>query len=70
MTVATSFVGRQAMTQRVISLLDGQQLVTLTGTGGIGKTRLAGEVADDRSRCGDYSALIELGPAKAGDRDA
>ena len=51
----------------MISLLDGQQLVTLTGTGGIGKTRLADEVADDRSTCGDYSALIELGPSKPGD---
>ena len=67
MAAATSFVGRHAIRQRVTSLLDDEQLVTLTGTGGIGKTRLAREVAEDRNKCGDHSALIELGPAKEGD---
>ena len=67
MTAATSFVGRRAIRQRVTALLDGKQFVTITGTGGIGKTRLVREVADDRNTSGGYSALVELGPAKPGD---
>jgi len=42
----TSFVGRTAETREVLDLLAGRaRLVTLTGTGGVGKTRLAQEVA-------------------------
>jgi predicted ATPase/DNA-binding SARP family transcriptional activator len=36
----TSFVGRQEETQAVLSLLEKNRLVTLTGSGGCGKTRL------------------------------
>ncbi|QVQ50161.1 winged helix-turn-helix domain-containing protein [Spiractinospora alimapuensis] len=42
----TSFVGRENDVQRVASLFDDRQLVTLVGPGGAGKTRLAIEVAD------------------------
>jgi predicted ATPase/DNA-binding SARP family transcriptional activator len=41
----TSFVGRDSEVQRVVSLLEGSRLVTLTGPGGVGKTRLAAEAA-------------------------
>ncbi len=41
----TSFVGREAEIGTVRRLLDQARLVTLTGTGGTGKTRLAVEVA-------------------------
>jgi predicted ATPase/DNA-binding SARP family transcriptional activator len=41
----TSFVGRSAELDEVTGLLDGHRLVTLTGAGGCGKTRLAIEVA-------------------------
>ena len=41
----TSFVGRSRELQEVIDLVDASRLVTLTGPGGIGKTRLAIEVA-------------------------
>jgi predicted ATPase/class 3 adenylate cyclase len=44
----TSFVGRQEDAMRVEVLLNGGALVTLVGAGGIGKTRLALEVAASR----------------------
>jgi DNA-binding SARP family transcriptional activator len=40
----TSFVGRSADVRRVVGLLATHRLVTLTGPGGAGKTRLAREV--------------------------
>ena len=44
-TQLTSFVGREAERAAVGSLLAGHRLVTLTGPGGTGKTRLSLEVA-------------------------
>lgn len=44
----TSFVGRQAERVAITSLLDETSLVTLTGVGGSGKTRLAVEIARRR----------------------
>jgi len=41
----TSFVGREHDVEMVSALLDGARLVTLTGPGGTGKTRLSIEVA-------------------------
>ena len=41
----TSFVGRAAETEHVLKLLASRRLVSLTGPGGTGKTRLAVEVA-------------------------
>ncbi|QLL06541.1 LuxR family transcriptional regulator [Mycobacterium vicinigordonae] len=41
----TSFVGRQAAIVELRQLVEGNRLVTLTGAGGAGKTRLAVEVA-------------------------
>src|SRR5580700_66081 len=41
----TSFVGRAGPVREVAALLDRDRLVTVTGPGGAGKTRLAGEVA-------------------------
>jgi predicted ATPase len=42
---ATSFIGRQSEVAEVIEALRQHRLVTLTGVGGVGKTRLATEVA-------------------------
>ncbi len=41
----TSFVGREPEVAELETLLKGHRLVTLTGVGGVGKTRLALEVA-------------------------
>ena len=43
----TSFVGRRAELAAVSALLRGRRLVTLTGVGGSGKTRLAAQLAAD-----------------------
>ncbi|MBG6137854.1 BTAD domain-containing putative transcriptional regulator [Longispora fulva] len=59
----TSFVGRDADLDRVGGLLADARLVTLTGPGGAGKTRLAGEAAArqlGRSPGGVW--MVELAP--------
>jgi transcriptional regulator with XRE-family HTH domain len=43
--VLTSFVGRDVAGREAAGLLGEYRLVTVTGPGGVGKTRLAGEVA-------------------------
>jgi predicted ATPase/class 3 adenylate cyclase len=57
----TSFVGRDAALAEVVTTLSAHRLVTLTGVGGVGKTRLALEAA---ARVGDDfpdgAWLIEL----------
>ena len=42
----TSFIGRAGAVREVAGLLEEYRLVTVTGPGGVGKTRLAGEVAE------------------------
>jgi MoxR-like ATPase len=57
----TSFVGRERQLEELVDLLAGRRLVTLTGAGGSGKTRLALEVArrlQDAHR--DGVPLVEL----------
>jgi predicted ATPase/DNA-binding CsgD family transcriptional regulator len=61
--VLTSFVGREQAVREVAGLLAEYRLVTVTGAGGMGKTRLAGEVA--RRVAGgfaDEAWLAELAP--------
>ena len=55
----TSFVGREEHVVRLRSLLERSRLVTLTGPGGAGKSRLAIETAD-RLRPPDGVWLVEL----------
>jgi len=65
--MGTSFVGRSEIRQQLETLIDAEQLVTVTGTGGIGKTRLATEVAARRAESGETTELIELTTASGGD---
>jgi predicted ATPase/DNA-binding CsgD family transcriptional regulator len=59
--VLTSFVGRARAVCQVAGLLEQYRLVTVTGPGGVGKTRLAGEVAIQvAGRFADGAWLAEL----------
>ena len=51
LAVVTSFVGRERELVEIKRLLPGRRLVTLVGVGGIGKTRLALQVAARSDRC-------------------
>jgi predicted ATPase len=60
----TSFVGRELELKQISDVLVDRRLITLTGTGGVGKTRLALQLAADGAP--NFPAgvwLCELGPA-------
>ena len=57
----TSFIGRAGPVREVAVLLDEHRLVTVTGPGGVGKTRLADQVARRvASQFADGAWLAEL----------
>src|SRR5512136_2959565 len=59
----TSFVGREKEIADIKGLLNSARLVTLTGSGGTGKTRLSQEVgAEELSSFANGAWLIELAP--------
>ena len=63
--VLTSFVGRAGAVREVGGLLEEYRLVTVTGPGGVGKTRLAGEVARRvAARFADGAWLAGLAPVR------
>jgi predicted ATPase/DNA-binding CsgD family transcriptional regulator len=63
--VLTSFIGRAGPVREVAGLLERHRLVTVTGPGGMGKTRLAAEVARRvAGRYADGAWLVELAPAQ------
>ena len=64
----TSFVGRHQELAGIAKALDEWRLVTLTGTGGVGKTRLAVQVAAETlPRFGDGAWWCELAVASDGE---
>lgn len=57
----TSFVGREKELAKIRNLLSSHRLVTLTGAGGVGKTRIALRVASQvLDACADGVWLVEL----------
>ena len=63
----TSFVGRRHELTEAKNLLAGSRLVTLTGIGGVGKTRLAMRIAASVQReYADGVRLVELGELREG----
>lgn len=64
----SSFVGRDQAVSGVRRLLGTARLVTLTGAGGSGKSRLAREVAASEAAAhADGAWLVELAPVASGD---
>jgi predicted ATPase len=62
----TSFVGRESELTEIGRLLTGSRLLTLTGAGGSGKTRLAMHAAAEvAERCRDGVRWVEFGPVSA-----
>ena len=60
---STSFVGRDAEVKELTELVRAHRLVTLTGVGGVGKTRLAVQVAAELvGEFPDGVWLVELAP--------
>jgi predicted ATPase/class 3 adenylate cyclase len=63
----TSFVGRDDEVAEIARALERDRVVTLTGVGGVGKTRLAVHVAEEvLPRFPDGAWLCELGPVSDG----
>jgi predicted ATPase len=59
--IPTSFVGRDAERLVLAAAVRAHRMVTATGPGGVGKTRLALQVADDLSgRFADGTAFVDL----------
>ena len=62
----TSFVGRTSELKAVAELSTGHRIVTLTGVGGVGKTRLALQVAaESLERFRDGAWIVELSSVEA-----
>ncbi len=67
-TVRTELIGRTADITSLTSLVDHERLVTLTGVGGVGKTRLAlGVAASEAAKFADGCWFVELSPVADGD---
>jgi len=64
----TSFIGRDAEVAEITALIEAHPIVTLVGSGGIGKTRTSLQVAANLlDGSGDGVWFIELAPLSSGD---
>jgi predicted ATPase len=64
----TSFIGREAEIAEITSLVESHQLVTLVGSGGVGKTRTALAVAERVfGAFSDGVWFVELAPLSRGE---
>jgi predicted ATPase/class 3 adenylate cyclase/pimeloyl-ACP methyl ester carboxylesterase len=64
----STFVGREMETSAIIALIEQHRLVTLVGSGGVGKTRLSLRVAANLlDGSGDGVWFIELAPLRTGE---
>jgi predicted ATPase/transcriptional regulator with XRE-family HTH domain len=67
----SSFVGRESEVAEITALVASHRLVTVTGSGGVGKTRTSLEVgAKVLEHWSDGVWLVELGPLSSGDHIA
>jgi predicted ATPase/class 3 adenylate cyclase len=65
---SSSFVGREREVSRTVEALENAPVVTLTGVGGVGKTRLACQVAAEvLPTFRDGAWLVELAPVRSSD---
>jgi predicted ATPase/class 3 adenylate cyclase len=62
----TRFVGRAADLDHLAQLVEAERLVTLTGPGGCGKTRLASELTEHATRRGEAVWVTELASLRDG----
>ena len=61
----SSFIGRARELERIAAMLGDARVMTLTGVGGVGKTRLAMRAAGEaQPRFGDGAWLCELAPVR------
>ncbi len=67
-TVLTELIGRTEEVERIVGLLEGERMVTLTGVGGVGKTRLAlAAAAASAASFPDGVWFVELAPVNSAD---
>lgn len=63
----TELVGRDGEVAAAARMLEGTSMLTLTGVGGVGKTRLALAVADGRRTAGDRVGWVDLSSVTSDD---
>ncbi len=58
----TRLIGREELIGETVSLINSARVITLVGPGGVGKTRLAGEIARDFAKLGCRVVYVDLVP--------